>query len=352
MINTPASIKPGIFLLLVSTAFIGISFCIVWIARVSKELHDVRTTMREMIRIDSVQYHEQPQQQTTTTTDSSHFHTQELSPLTGSYRQPPIGVCVSCQVFGAVGRDGPMGPPGPVAIGRNGSTFRTFDGLGVAVDPIDFTRESFFYDDFVTDLSSAAGFFGLGWSGKMTGKNAVLTQSADVVQLSTGTTATGLAWMSLAPSVVQFGSGVVIAAFKVMVPVLSTTAQRYILRVGLTDNSIADPVNGIYMTYDSTNRGLNWFACTSQGSLRNELNTGVVVDAGTWYTVRITVSSDASQVLFQINNNDVGVSSTRIPSGSNQAVTANIGIIKSLGNVAHSAHLDSWMHHIVYNTHP
>jgi len=106
--------------------------------------------------------------------------------------------------------------------------------------------------------------------------------------------------------------------WRVSLPVVSTAAVNYRLRIGLQDSGAAgDPANGVYFTYSHGLNGGQWQGVTRNASTSTLVNSAVAVVAGTWYRLRAEVVITPSLAInFYIHNGDdftfIGSSTTNI----------------------------------------
>lgn len=209
-----------------------------------------------------------------------------------------------------------------------------------------------FFDDFLVDAGVASGArFGEGWTSSLTGTGASAVSnfaqvtsandSVGVMELSTGTTTTGNAGISLSTGCFVLGYGQFFAEWRVMIPTLSTGAQQFDFYAGFLDTITGgDQTNGVYFQYNQASSTL-WRACTASGSVRTKNNNTTVV-AGTWYKLGILINAAASSVGFYINDTLVATNTTNIPTGAELTPAIGFGtkITKLLGTTARVVDID------------
>lgn len=168
-----------------------------------------------------------------------------------------------------------------------------------------------------------------------------------ILAFTTGTTATGRANYGTAGSLLLLGGGAWVYECALNIPTLSDGTQSYVLLAGLvSSNSTANQTNAVYMLYDSqsVSTGLasttNWNAVTAANSVRTFTNTGVRVDAATWYKLRIEANSAGTSVVFKINGTTVATHTTNIPTATGREVGPAVFILKSAGTTARTFSLD------------
>lgn len=159
-----------------------------------------------------------------------------------------------------------------------------------------------------------------------------------VVNLSTGTTSTGVTHIGTDTNAILIGTGDVIVEFAISLALLSTVGEEFIVRAGLFDaNSGANPVNGCYLEYDRLN-SLKWRYCTAAASSRTQTAaTTADIAATTWYKLRVHVNTDRTSVAYYVNDVLLGRQTATIPSA---AMGAGIHIIKSAGTTARTLDVD------------
>lgn len=164
------------------------------------------------------------------------------------------------------------------------------------------------------------------------------TQSCGVIQSSTGNTATGLAGLrySAATSMFTASAGELISISKVRLPVLSTAAQGFDIRIGFGDSiSAADHTDSCgYFEYSHDVNGGNWVIATANNATRTKTNTVVAPLANQWIYLKTITNSTATQTDFYINNNLVGSITTNIPTTTTRAFDYTCFILKWVGTTA------------------
>ena len=124
---------------------------------------------------------------------------------------------------------------------------------------------------------------------------------------------------------------------------LSTAAQAHVYRFGFIDSAnTAAPVDGAWMEIDS-NADAQMQCKTSANSVVTTTDSGVTINAATYYYARIVVTADSS-VSFYLSALDadatgaaVATHTTNIPSGSARATSAGMTFHKSAGVTARTA---------------
>lgn len=179
-----------------------------------------------------------------------------------------------------------------------------------------------FFDDFIMDASQNT--FGEGWIKTLTGTGASVVSvaadvtsannSAGVIELATGTQATGQAAAYLSLGSFVLGYGQFYTEWRVMFPVLSSATQDYVYQVGFQDqfNTNPDTANGVYFLYHS--QTTTTFRCkTVAATVTTTTDTGLTVVANTWYKLGILINAAGTSVQFYINDVLEQTNTTNIP---------------------------------------
>lgn len=180
-------------------------------------------------------------------------------------------------------------------------------------------------------------------SGTGAATNALASEAGAVgiVQSSTGTTATGRAFVGGYMAGILFGDGATVWEARVRVPTLSDATNRYQLVVGFMDtNTAASQTDGAFFCYDEggVSNGLaasaNWRAVTASNSVRSNADTTVAVAAATWTRLRIEVNAAGTSAAFYINGTLRATLTTNIPTASARQFGFGHLLIKSVGTTA------------------
>lgn len=207
--------------------------------------------------------------------------------------------------------------------------------------------EDFAYDEQGLDIGHTPGGFIRGDNGGTGTAEDILTSGAlmdtnsyGVVRLSTGTTATGRAWINSQASWIQLGVGTNgVVEFRAKIPVLSTALQRFAYYLGWMDgNSSGQPTNGIYFLYSDNVLDGDWALRTVAGGVASTVDTNIPVAANTWYRVRFEWTA-ASSVAIYINDVLIARTTLTIPTSQIHPV---IKVESSVGTNNKIVYLD-WM---------
>jgi len=256
------------------------------------------------------------------------------------------------------GTQGIVLPSGTIAqrpASPSNGTMRTNTDLGVTEQFVNGAWQPIFqsggrgfgcvFDDFLYDANIATGaIFGEGWTVLETGAGASVASnpnlvtsgnnSLGVMELSTGTTTTGVAAMSLSLDCFILGHGQYYTEWRVMVPVLSSVAQEYIFQMGFVDANAN--ANGVFFVYHSTVT-TTWRAATQNAGVGTRVDTGITVNANQWYKLGILINAAGTSVDFYIDDALVATITTNIPT---TAIGFNATIFKAAGITARVADID------------
>lgn len=143
---------------------------------------------------------------------------------------------------------------------------------------------------------------------------------------------------------IAFGSGDFFLEADIQIPVLSTGAQEFITTWGFNDNSAFDSggncTDGIFFKLDRVTNGANWITNTTSNGSNTATNTSTAVVAGTWYRLKVEVSTTNSNAKFYVNGTLVATHTLTIPSGSARQSGIQLKIDKTVGNNAVDAYID------------
>jgi hypothetical protein len=163
-----------------------------------------------------------------------------------------------------------------------------------------------------------------------------------ILQLITGTTATGRSSIHLGAAVMAFGGGQCIFEVMVRIEDLSTPTERFKFYVGVGDQTGAgDMVDGVYFSYSDADDGGVWRGCTANNSVRSTV-PGSVVAADTWYKLKASVNAAGTLVRFSVNGVWIGDLNANIPITNARATGPICKLEKSIGLTARLAYIDSY----------
>lgn len=176
---------------------------------------------------------------------------------------------------------------------------------------------------------------------------AALAGQIGVRQLTTGTDTTGRAALRTNVDLYRPGNGAVIYEQDLNIPVLSTAAEEFIVRLGLVDSTTSDGTDGAFFKYDRLGLGANWQAVNIAGAVSTTVDTGVAVTAGTFINFRVVVNAAASSAEYFIAGVSRAVIATNVPTAPTGLL---MGINKSAGTTARTMQTDFVFYDIALTT--
>jgi hypothetical protein len=189
-----------------------------------------------------------------------------------------------------------------------------------------------------------------GWQSKSSGvgastsiSNFITGNKIGYVNALTGTTITGFSGTGLANNAIGIANGQIIIETSLMIPTLSTSAERFVVFNGLMNfSNYVNPSNAIFFYYDEggilPTSSPNWKCYTIKSLTRTATITSIPVTANQWYKLKIIVNADASSVGFYIDNVLVATHTTNIP--LNIGYSFDSIIQKSLGLTSRTMQMD------------
>ncbi len=238
-------------------------------------------------------------------------------------------------------------PTAPTATANDNSTkiatTAYVDSAVSAVSGINRNTGFMFMDDFLGSTVSTVS----PWTSTTSGTGATYAQVATTAanrpgigQVTTGTTATGRANLSLGALTTFPSGGVITFEALVNVPTLSTGSEEFVIHIGIGDlNTGIINTDGVYFVYERTSSD-NWRIATAKAASRTITSTSVVVSAGTWVRLGYVINAAATSVEFFIDGVSVGTTTTNIPDTSSNLCGPLFGIFKSVGTTARTFQLD------------
>lgn len=231
--------------------------------------------------------------------------------------------------------------------GANGAVGNTgAQGADVWLSPSQGTRLS---ETWTTGLPAG----NLGWTSTVTGGSATLVaipvggaSRNGFIQLSTGTTTTGISVLNLGGTNHSYIlSNGIPHTFETefLSGTLSTVTDEYILRSGyLNTVTSAAATFGVWFEYDRLTNGNFWVIRTRNGvGVDTTTVTSIPVVASTFYKLKFYINSAGTSVSYYINGALAGTITTNIPPNTNgRQVSPNYTIIKSAGTTAATITLD------------
>ncbi len=225
------------------------------------------------------------------------------------------------------------------------------------------TRQGFYlFDDFIGNpATSNFGSFGISTAIQGAGATCLpnttypnRTNQQGVMQLGTGTTATGFSIVRVGDNNAgahYLGNGVYTMQFFANIETLSDATNRFFNFFGATATNNLLSTNVIAFIYDEGTAiygasSPNWKCVTRVGTTATLTTTTVPIVAGQWFVLRIVVNANASSVEFFINNVSVATHTTNIPT----LITPRAAMAKTVGTTNRNAYLDYMLVQQIYTT--
>jgi hypothetical protein len=96
-------------------------------------------------------------------------------------------------------------------------------------------------------------------------------------------------------------------------PVLSDGVNTYVAQLGLLANiAPAAPTDGVFFTYSSAAQA-TWLVSAEKASVTTSVDSGVTVNAGQWYQLRVKANGIAAPAQFFIDGVLVATIATNLP---------------------------------------
>jgi len=205
------------------------------------------------------------------------------------------------------------------------------------------------YEDFVANGSVGNQGFSNYASGTLaattsySGTTGYDSSRVGIIQLATGTTASGSTGEYLGNTNIFAGGGVITVELAVFIPTLSTSSQRFIVIAGLGNNNAVQGANtaGIYFSYSDSASSGAWVANVAQGGTTTALTTGATVAANTWYRLAFTTAANGGSATFTVNGaNTTTPAGTNMPRTNANLVAPMVKLVKTIGTTSETALLD------------
>jgi hypothetical protein len=228
-----------------------------------------------------------------------------------------------------------------------------------------YTKEGFlFLEDFLGNPGTSSSFASYGLIPAISGAGATCipttsypnrTNQQGVLQLGTGTTATGLSNIRLGDNNVgsiYTGNGEIIMQCFYNVQTLSTITERFYDIIGFTTSGNFASTNTISFIYDEGGIGnygsasANWKCITRFLPTTTATITTVPVVASQWYVLKIVINSLGNSISFFIDNILVATHTTNIPN----LITPRIAKTKTIGTTNRNSFLDYVIIQQIYAT--
>ena len=225
--------------------------------------------------------------------------------------------------------------------------------------PVEPSRESYFFDDFIAFNANGGDQFyaDIPWiiannTSSYLSSQLSTNTAIGVTRITSGTILGAGNYLikqlnGTVSQSVRFGLGPCLNEWRVSIPVLSTSSNDFTLYIGIGDNPSGPPNNGIFFSCDFSIEGGQWIINTfSQGSGSQELATGVSPQANVYQRLRFEVDSAGENANFYIDDIFVGTSNIGIPTATGTAPF--VAIINSAG-LGGSIDIDYWYFHYLFS---
>lgn len=161
--------------------------------------------------------------------------------------------------------------------------------------------------------------------------------------MGTGTSATGYSSIYRAPFT-GFGGGTAYEfEARATNSALSTGAEEFQLTIGFADafTTTGQPVDGACFIYRRDIDGDFWVSITRSNSTETKTVSAVAPGGyGAMTIFKVSVNSDGSSAVFQINGTTVATHTTNIPTGSSRLLGCGMKLEKVAGTTARFAYVD------------
>jgi len=227
------------------------------------------------------------------------------------------------------------------------------------------TKEGFlFHEDFIGNPGGSSFAAGYGLIPSISGAGATCipittypnrTNQQGVLQLGTGTTATGSSNIRLGDNnagSIYIGNGEIIMQCFYNVQTLSTITERFYEIIGFMTSGNFANTNTISFIYDEGGVGnygsasANWKCVTRVSPTTTTTITTVPVVAGQWYVLKIVINSLGNSINFFIDNVLVATHTTNIPT----LITPRVAKVKTAGTTNRNSFLDYVIIQQIYAT--
>jgi hypothetical protein len=244
-----------------------------------------------------------------------------------------------------------------LAIGANGSVLTSNGSSLVYLYPEEAKRASLVehHDDWIAGaVASEAGWLaaqtGTGAGSSVLAAAPVDENHPGILQLSTGTTATGYAAIHRGVGSMLLGGAAIVQEWLVRVPTLSDGTNTYVLRIGLGDSTTGTAhTDGVFFEYSSA-VSPNWQIRTRANNADTTTASSTSVTAGAWVKLRLEINAPGTSVTFYVNGSAIGTHSANIPLGAGRQLGPIASIIKTVGTTARLAHIDYYYQRMVLST--
>jgi hypothetical protein len=178
--------------------------------------------------------------------------------------------------------------------------------------------------------------FGFTIAGGATTTQGSAANALGVYNIGTGTTSgTGsvFAWVATAAGTMdQIGLGPIVIKARVYINALSTSAQKYVFRLGLGNtNTASDYGNGVWFEYEGDTL-TSWRMCsnTNSGTATKTNGTSAVVALG-WQRLEIRINAAGTAADFYVNDALIGTLTTTLPNVPSRQLGPVFSVNRTVG---------------------
>jgi hypothetical protein len=191
-------------------------------------------------------------------------------------------------------------------------------------------------------VSANNGGAGAGISAAINGE----TGHPGINELNSGTTLTGWTYIgSPGDNEILLGNNDYWRAeSEVRIPTLSVAAQRFIVRAGFIEQSInSDGSDGCFFKYsDNVNNvpAAKWQGVCLSGGSSTVCDSGITVNAATWYRLTVVVNAAGTSADFRINGTSACTVIATIPTTAGHVTGRGVSIQKTVGTTDRDLDVD------------
>lgn len=160
------------------------------------------------------------------------------------------------------------------------------------------------------------------------------------VILGTSTATTSYTYGTTAPEAFLLSSGSWTNEFIFSIPTVSDNTEHFTIRGGFMDSQSASlAVDGVLWAYSHTTNSGKLHFLTSSNSVRSTVDSGLTIEANTWYKIKTAVSGGTAY--FFTNGVLAGSLTDNVPTGAGRSTGLRIEILKQAGTTERTVALDA-----------
>ena len=183
-------------------------------------------------------------------------------------------------------------------------------------------------------------------SGGSIAQKAAEAGAQGILSVDTGASSTTARGVNRGGESMLFGNGRIVLEWRVRINTLSTSGEKFVVRVGIHDGTSSTvPRDGAWFECDESVNSGQWQIKTANNQTApptncTTANTAVAPVAATWQKLRIEINAGGTSIEFFINGTTAGTITTDIPTGTGRGTAAAILIVKSVGTTGRSVDAD------------